>query len=58
VSLVLWSARRPSQLDPIPGALGWSLGADALARIEEIVRAHVGTPAGDAPRAAGERLAS
>jgi len=49
VSVALWSARRPSQLDPIPGALGWSLGADALARIEEIVRAHVGAPAGDAP---------
>jgi aryl-alcohol dehydrogenase-like predicted oxidoreductase len=51
VSVALWSARRASQLDPIPGALGWSVGADALARIEEIVRAHLGAPAGDAPEA-------
>lgn len=51
VSVVLWSARRASQLDPIPGALGWSLGPDALARVEEIVRAHVGWPGGDAPLA-------
>jgi aryl-alcohol dehydrogenase-like predicted oxidoreductase len=49
VSVALWSARRASQLDPIPGALGWSLGPDALARIEEIVRAHVGAAVEDAP---------
>src|SRR5512143_4148124 len=42
VAVALWSARRASQLDPIPGALGWSLGADALARIDEIVRMYVG----------------
>ncbi len=52
VSVALWSARRASQLDPIPGALGWSLGGDALARIEEIVRAHLGAPAGEAPETA------
>jgi aryl-alcohol dehydrogenase-like predicted oxidoreductase len=57
VSLALWSARRASQLDPIAGALGWSLGAEALARIEEIVRAHVGAPGGDAPEAAAARTA-
>lgn len=49
VAIALWSARRASQLDPIPGALGWSLGPDALARIEEIVRVHVGPPLEDAP---------
>jgi aryl-alcohol dehydrogenase-like predicted oxidoreductase len=51
VSVALWSARRPSQLDPIPGALGWSLDPGALARIEEIVRAHVGASTGEAPEA-------
>jgi aryl-alcohol dehydrogenase-like predicted oxidoreductase len=55
VAVALWSARRASQLDPIAGALGWTLGADALARVEEIVRAHLGAPAGDAPAAAAAR---
>ncbi len=50
VSVALWSARRASQLDPIAGALGWTLGSDALARIEEIVRAHVGAPGDLAPQ--------
>jgi aryl-alcohol dehydrogenase-like predicted oxidoreductase len=58
VSVVLWSARRASQLDPIPGALGWSLDADAMARIEEIVRTHLGAPTGDAPGSLPERWAA
>lgn len=46
VSVVLWGARRPSQVDPIPRVLGWSLDAEARARIEAIVRDHVRDPVG------------
>jgi aryl-alcohol dehydrogenase-like predicted oxidoreductase len=46
VSVVLWGARRPSQVDPIRRALGWSLGTGERARIEEIVRDHVRDPVG------------
>ncbi len=58
VSIALWSARHASHLDPIPGALGWSLGPDALARIEEIVRAHVGAPLEESPGGAARREAT
>lgn len=46
VAVVLWGARRPSQVDPIRQALGWSLGAAARARVEAIVRDHVRDPVG------------
>jgi aryl-alcohol dehydrogenase-like predicted oxidoreductase len=50
VSVALWGARRPSQLDPLPRVLGWTLDPAALARIEEIVRTHLAEP--QEPRAA------
>jgi aryl-alcohol dehydrogenase-like predicted oxidoreductase len=46
VSVALWGARRPAQLDPLARVLGWRLEADAMARIDEIVRAHVPDPEG------------
>jgi aryl-alcohol dehydrogenase-like predicted oxidoreductase len=46
VSIVLWGARRASQVDPIPRVLGWSLDAAACARVEAIVRDHVQDPCG------------
>jgi aryl-alcohol dehydrogenase-like predicted oxidoreductase len=46
VSVVLWGARRASQVDPIRRVLGWSLDEAACARVEEIVRDHVQDPCG------------
>ncbi len=45
VSVVLWGARRPAQLDPLPRVLGWRMGPEAMARVDEIVRAHLAEPA-------------
>ncbi len=41
VSVALWGARRPAQLDPLARVLGWRIDARAMARIDDIVRAHV-----------------
>ncbi|HYG70032.1 MAG TPA: aldo/keto reductase [Anaeromyxobacteraceae bacterium] len=46
VSVVLWGARRPSQVDPIRQVLGWSLDDPARARVDAIVRDHVRDPCG------------
>ena len=45
VSVALWAARRPAQLDPLPRVLGWRIGPEAMARIDEIFRAHLAGPA-------------
>lgn len=43
VSIALWGARRPDQLDEIPKVLGmWRLTPEQLSRIEAIVEEHVG----------------
>ncbi len=44
--VVLWGARRPEQLDPVPEVFGWSLDAAALARIDEVVAEKVKDPVG------------
>ncbi len=44
VSVVLWGARRPAQLDPLPRVLGWRIGAEAMARIDDILGAHLAEP--------------
>lgn len=46
VSVALWGARRPAQLDAIPRALGFELDAAARARVDEIVAEHVKDPVG------------
>lgn len=46
ISIALWGARRPSQLDPLPRIFGWNIDAAAHARIDEIVRGHVPEPIG------------
>ncbi|MBS1802205.1 MAG: aldo/keto reductase [Acidobacteria bacterium] len=37
VSVALWGARRPDQLDSIAGVMGWKLDADAMTEIDRIV---------------------
>jgi aryl-alcohol dehydrogenase-like predicted oxidoreductase len=46
VSVALWGARRPDQLAPINGAMGWSLNHDALRMIDRIVRESIADPVG------------
>ena len=46
VSVALWGARRPDQLDPIADAMGWRLDDAAMADIDRIVATAVGEPLG------------
>jgi aryl-alcohol dehydrogenase-like predicted oxidoreductase len=46
VSIALWGARRPSQLDPLPRAMAFALDAAARAEIAAVVDAHVSDAVG------------
>ncbi|MGO9777194.1 MAG: aldo/keto reductase [Terracidiphilus sp.] len=46
VSVALWGARRPQQLDAISGVLDWKLDAAAMADIDHIVNESVTDPVG------------
>lgn len=46
ISLALWGARRPGQLDPVPRVFGWRLDDAAKARVDQIVRENVTDPVG------------
>ena len=46
VSVALWGARHPSQLEAVTGALHWKLDADALAAIDQILRETIADPVG------------
>jgi aryl-alcohol dehydrogenase-like predicted oxidoreductase len=46
VSVALWGAKRPDQLDAVAGVLGWKLDADAMAEIDRIVAESVSDPVG------------
>ena len=46
VTAALWGARRPQQLDPIDQVMGWSLGNEARAEIDRIIRTNVTDPVG------------
>jgi aryl-alcohol dehydrogenase-like predicted oxidoreductase len=46
VSVALWGARRPDQLDAIAGVMGWKLDAGAMAEIDRIVAESVKDPIG------------
>jgi aryl-alcohol dehydrogenase-like predicted oxidoreductase len=46
VSVALWGARRPDQLDAVSGVLGWKLDASAMAEIDRIVKESVPSPVG------------
>jgi aryl-alcohol dehydrogenase-like predicted oxidoreductase len=57
-TIALWGARRPDQLDPVSGVLGWSVDAAAMAEIDRIVAQHVRTPLDPDFMAPPERLAA
>jgi aryl-alcohol dehydrogenase-like predicted oxidoreductase len=46
VSVALWGAKRPDQLDAVAGVLGWKLDAAAMAEIDRIVEESVTDPVG------------
>jgi aryl-alcohol dehydrogenase-like predicted oxidoreductase len=46
ISVALWGAKRPDQLDAVAGVMGWKLDAEAFAEIDRIVTAAVTDPVG------------
>jgi aryl-alcohol dehydrogenase-like predicted oxidoreductase len=46
VSVALWGARRPEQLDAVAGVMSWKLDASAMAEIDRIVEESVTDPVG------------
>ncbi len=46
VSVALWGAKRPEQLDAVAGVVGWKLDAAAMAEIDRIVAECVTDPVG------------
>jgi aryl-alcohol dehydrogenase-like predicted oxidoreductase len=46
VSVALWGARRPQQLDAVSGVMGWKLDIAAMAEIDRIVNESVTDPVG------------
>jgi aryl-alcohol dehydrogenase-like predicted oxidoreductase len=46
VSVALWGAKRPEQLDDVAGVMGWKLDDDAMAEIDRIVSESVTDPVG------------
>jgi aryl-alcohol dehydrogenase-like predicted oxidoreductase len=46
LSIALWGARRPDQLDPVTEVMGWKLDASALAEIDRILAETVKDPVG------------
>ena len=46
VSVALWGARHPGQLDAVAGVMGWKLDASAMEEIDRIVSESVTDPVG------------
>jgi aryl-alcohol dehydrogenase-like predicted oxidoreductase len=58
LSIALWGARHPAQLDPIADVMEWKLDPAALAEIDRIVAQHVRDPVGPEFMAPPARLAA
>jgi aryl-alcohol dehydrogenase-like predicted oxidoreductase len=46
ITIALWGARHPGQLQPVDGVSGWSLDAPAMAEINRILDAEIRNPVG------------
>jgi aryl-alcohol dehydrogenase-like predicted oxidoreductase len=46
ITVALWGAKRPDQLDAVSGVLGWKLDATSMAEIDRIVNESVTDPIG------------
>jgi aryl-alcohol dehydrogenase-like predicted oxidoreductase len=44
VSVALWGAKKPEQLDAVDGIFGWNLDAESMAEIDRIVTESVSDP--------------
>jgi aryl-alcohol dehydrogenase-like predicted oxidoreductase len=58
LSIALWGARHPAQLDPIKDVMGWKLDPVALVEIDRIVASSVRDPVGPEFMAPPARLAA
>jgi aryl-alcohol dehydrogenase-like predicted oxidoreductase len=46
ISVALWGAKRPEQLDAIAGVMGWKIDKDAMSEVDRIVEECVKDPVG------------
>ena len=46
ISVALWGAKRPDQLDAVAGVMGWKLDTNTMAEIDRIVAEAVTDPVG------------
>ena len=46
VSVALWGARRPEQLEPVDEVMGWSLDTEAKKTIDRIINENIKDPIG------------
>jgi len=58
LSVALWGARHPGQLDPVNEVMGWKLDAAVLAEIDRILAEYVRDPVGPEFMAPPARLAA
>jgi aryl-alcohol dehydrogenase-like predicted oxidoreductase len=58
LSIALWGARAPHQLDPIADVMGWRLDASAMSEIDRIITESVADPIGPEFMAPPEELAA
>jgi aryl-alcohol dehydrogenase-like predicted oxidoreductase len=58
LSIALWGARAPHQLDPVADVMGWRLDASALSEIDLIIREAIADPVGPEFMAPPDELAA
>jgi aryl-alcohol dehydrogenase-like predicted oxidoreductase len=58
ISVALWGAKRPEQLDAVAGVMGWTLDTTAFAEIDRIVAESVTDPVGPEYLTPGVRAVS
>jgi aryl-alcohol dehydrogenase-like predicted oxidoreductase len=58
VGVALWGARRPDQVDALPGALDFSLDAQTKSEIDRIIREEVKDPIGPEFMAPAQEVAA
>jgi aryl-alcohol dehydrogenase-like predicted oxidoreductase len=57
-NVALWGARRPDQLSPIGGVMGWRIDSSAMAEIDQILKATIRDPVGPEFMAPPDRIAA
>jgi aryl-alcohol dehydrogenase-like predicted oxidoreductase len=57
-TIALWGARRPEQLEPISGVLGWRIDEDTMREIDRILEEEIPKPVGPEFMAPSQRAAA